>query len=158
MAPLGASMMKLRPGKLADYNEIVDMFKDLIVTVYDGFEIGEDIFFHGTVQGWYKDNKDIVVCVNDSGEITGFSLGYVEDIGIVKPYYFGDVAYVKPKFRKGRSSYLLYNNVVEYSENLGLPLIAKAFVSEENKDKVDKIQARWGKPRFVEYHKGKDHG
>jgi len=147
-------MIKLRPATLKDYSELVDMFKDLIVTVYDGFDLGEDIFFHGTVQGWYKDKKDIVISETEDGQITGFTLSYVEDIGIIKPYYFGDIAYVKPEFRKGRSAYLLYNNVVDYATQQGLPIIAKAFVSEENKDKVDKIQARWGKPRFVEYHKG----
>ena len=150
--------MKIRIGTITDYDELVEMFTDLIRTVYDGFEIGESIFFHGAVQGWFKDNKDIVICETDDGTITGFSLGYVEDIGIVRPYYFGDIAYVKEKYRKGRSAYMLYNNIVDYSESLGLALMAKAYVSEENKDQVDKIQSRWGKPRFVEYHKGIDHG
>ena len=150
--------MKLRAGKLTDYEELVDMFKDLIVTVYDGFEIGEDIFMHGTVQQWFKDQKDIVICETEEGEITGFTLGYIEDIGIVHPYYFGDLAYVKPEFRSGRSAYMLYNNLVEYADGQRMPLMAKAFVSEENKDQVDKLQSRWGKPRFVEYHRGVQHG
>ena len=151
-------MMKLRPARLSDYEELVQMFKALIETVYDGFEIGEDIFMHGTVQQWFKDQKDIVICVTEDGEIAGFTLGYIEDIGIVHPYYFGDLAYVKPEYRRGRSAYMLYNNLVEYADGQGLPLMAKAFVSEENKDQVDRLQSRWGKPRFVEYHRGVQHG
>ena len=138
---------------MADYPEIVAMFKELIIAVYEGFEIGEDIFFHGTVQSWYKDNKDMVVCEKD-GTITGFSLGYVEDIGIVKPYYFGDLAYVKPEFRKGRSAYLLYNNVVDYADGLGLPLVAKAFMG--SKDQVDKIQKKFGEPFLLEFKRLKE--
>lgn len=146
--------MKLRKALLVDYPELVDMYKKLTITIYDGFEIGEDIFFHGVVQRWFQSKKDIVICEKDDGTITGFSVGYIDDIGIVKPYYYGDVAYVKPQFRKGRTAYLLYNNVVDYAEQQGLQLIAKAFVSEDNTDKVDKIQAKFGKPRFIEYHKG----
>lgn len=150
--------MKLRPALLSDFEELVKMFKDLIITVYDGFEINEDIFFYGTVEKWYHAKKDIIVCEKDDGTITGFSVAYIEDAGFIKPYYMGDLAYVKPEFRKGRTAYLLYKNVVDYATQQGLPVIAKAYVSEENKDQVDKIQSRWGKPRFVEYHKGLDNG
>jgi len=34
-----------------------------------------------------------------------------------------------------------------------LPLMAKAFVSEENKDQVGKIQGKFGRPRFIEFHR-----
>ena len=146
--------MKLRPAVLTDYMELVEMYKDLIDVVYEGLEKGEEIFFHGTVQAWYQNKKDVIICETNEGVITGFSLGYVEDLGFLKPYYYGDIAYVKPEFRKGRSAYLLYNNVVAYATQQGLPVIAKAFVSDKNENKVDKIQAKFGKPRFIEYFKG----
>jgi len=148
--------MILRPAKLTDYKELVGMFKELIETVYTEFEIGEDIFFYGTVQQWFQLNRDVIVCEDEDGAITGFSVCYVEDIGIVKPYYYGDLLYVKPKFRNGRSSYMLYNNIVTYAEKMGLPLLAKAFVEEGNNN--NKIQKRWGKQRFIEYHRGVNNG
>jgi len=139
---------KIRPAKLTDYNELVEMYKDLIDIVYEGFEKGEDIFFHGTVQQWFQNQRDVIVCEKD-GEITGFSLAYIEDLGFLKPYYFGDIAYVKPKYRKGRSAYLLYNNVVKYADQQNLSLVAKAFLGGDNQ--VGKIQAKFGEPFFMEY-------
>jgi len=96
--------------------------------------------------------RDVVLCVNEKDEITGFSLGYVDDPGFIKPYYYGDIAYVKPQFRKGRTAYLLYNNVVDYADQLGLPLIAKAYVGD-TANRVDKIQSKFGDPLFVEFHR-----
>jgi len=146
--------MNIRPATVSDYTELVGMFSSLIDAVYDGVEKGEEIFFHGAVQNWFNSRKDVIVCEKDDGTITGFSLAYVEELGFLKPYYYGDIAYVKPEFRKGRTAYLLYNNVVDYATQQGLPVIAKAFVSEENENKVDKIQAKFGKPRFIEYFRG----
>jgi len=145
--------LKLRPANLKDYHELVFMFKDLIETVYDGFEIGEDIFFYGVVQSWYQNKKDIIVCEKEDGTITGFSVAYIEDIGIVRPYYYGDLAYVKPKHRKGRTAFLLYNNVVDYAEKLKLSLVAKGFIGNEDENKVAQIQAKFGSPFFVEFKK-----
>ena len=150
--------MNIRPATTRDYAELVDMYKELIYGVYDGFEKGEDIYFHGAVQNWFTQKKDVIVCEKGDGTITGFSLAFVESIGVIEPYYYGDSAYVKPEFRKGRTAYLLYNNVVDYAAQQGLPVIAKAFVSEENENKVDKIQAKFGKPRFIEYYRGVEDG
>ena len=143
--------MILRPATLKDYEEIVAMYKELLKAVYPHIKLGEDIFIYGAVQSWYQTKKDIVLCENKDGIITGFTMAYIEEIGVVEPYYFGDIAYVKQEFRKGRSAYLLYNNVVTFSKRLGIPLIAKAFVGDGNKDQVDKIQSRWGVPIFTEY-------
>lgn len=143
--------MKLRVAGLNDYNELVAMYKDLVHTVYDGMKIGEDIFFHGVVTQWYQTNKDIVICETDDGKIAGFTLAYKEDLGIIEPYYFGDIAYVKPEYRKTRAAYLLYHNVVEYGKKLGLKVQAKAFIGGGNKERIDKLQGRFGSPQFVEY-------
>ena len=149
--------MKLRPATINDYLELVEMYKELTKIVYQGFEIGEDIFMHGTVQKWYLENRDIVICETKDGKIAGFTMGYREDIGIIKPYYFADVAYVKPEHRKTRAAYLLYNNIVSYADQLGLPLIAKAFIGE---DRNEKIQSKFGEPFLMEFKRlqGDKHG
>lgn len=148
-------MIKLRTAKLADYEELVAMYKELLKVVYHGMQPGEDIFIYGAVQNWYQRNSDIVIAYKEEDDtITGFSCSYVEDIGVVQPYYYGDLLYIKPEFRKGKSAYLLYNNVVNYAKKRGLPVIAKAYVGNGNKEKVDKIQERWGKAIFTEYTTG----
>ncbi len=141
-------MITLRVADIKDYEEIVAMYKELVKEVFKGFELGEDIFFYGIVSNWFKDGKDVVVSV-DNETLTGFSLAYVEDLGMVKPYYQGDIIYVKDEYRKGRSAYLLYNNGVDYADSKGLPIIAKAYVGGVNK--IDKIMDRFGEPLFVEY-------
>lgn len=142
--------MKIRNANLEDYEELVFMYKELTKVVYEGFEIGEDIFFYGAVQKWFQNKKDIIICEKDDGTITGFSLAKIEDVGIVKPYYFGEIVFVKEEFRKGRSAYLLYNNGANYAKELGIPVLSKAFVGN-NENKVDQIQAKFGEPFFIEY-------
>lgn len=143
--------MKLRPALLIDFTELAEMYKDLARIVYDGSELKEDIFFHGIVIKWFEMNRDIVVCETDDGKIAGFTLAYIEDIGIIDPYYYGDIAYVKEEYRKTKAAYLLYNNVVTYGKSLGFRVIAKAYVANGNIDQVDKIQKRFGSPHFIEY-------
>jgi len=145
--------MRLRVGTIDDYNELFAMYKDLLKTVYSDMKIGKDIFIHGAIQNWFRQNHDIVICETDEGVITGFTLAYVQDIGIIEPYYMGEIAYVKPEYRKGRTAYLLYNNGVQYADKQGLPLVAKAFVGDGGRDRVEKIQSKFGKLRFVEYHR-----
>jgi len=145
--------MKLRKAELDDYNELFVMYKELIKIIYSDMKIGKDIFIHGAVQNWMKSNYDVIICEKDSGEITGFSMAYKQDVGIIEPYYMGELSFVKPEYRKGRSAYLLYTNVVKYADSQNLPLVAKGFVGDGSKDRVDKIQSKFGKLRFVEYHR-----
>jgi len=144
----------IRPAELTDFKELVEMYIDLIKTLYKGFNIKEDIYFHRIVIGWFETKKDIVVCETDSGDIAGFTLGYIDDIGIVDPYYNGDIAYVKPEYRKTRVAYLLYMNVVKFAKQQGLRCIAKAFIGDGNAEKIDRIQGRFGEPRYIEYITG----
>lgn len=146
--------MILRPAKLSDYSELVQMYKKLIEATYDGMALGEEIFFYGIVTDWFRTNKNVVICETDDGKIAGFTLAYMEDISVVEPYYYGDIAYVKPEYRKTRAAYLLYNNVVQYGKSLGVRVIAKAYVGDGNKNKVDKIQGRFGSPHFIEFRTG----
>lgn len=143
--------MKLRPATLHDFEELVKMYKELVKTVYYDLKINEDIFLYGTVLEWFKKKRDIILCETDDGEVAGFTLSYIEDIAIVEPYYMGDIAYIKPQFRKSRAAYLLYNNVVDYGKRIGMKVQAKAFVGNGNQDKVDRLQSRFGNPQFIEY-------
>lgn len=142
--------MILRNATLADFTELVLMYKDLTKIVYHNLKINDDIFFYGTVIEWFRRKRDIVIA-DDNGTIAGFTLAYVEDLQIVEPYYYGDIAYVKPEYRKGRCAYLLYNNVVNYGKELGLKVEAKAFIGNGNQNKVDKIQSKFGKPEFIHF-------
>ncbi len=152
-------MIKIRPAQLKDFKEIAEMYKDLIVVVYKGLILNEDIFFYGAVQAWYQNKKDMVVSYEDTTEkLTGFSLSYIDSFGFMEPYYMGDIIFIKPEFRKGRSAYLLYNNVVEYADGQKLPLIAKAYIGDGNIDQVDKIQSKFGEPIFKEFIRIPDKG
>lgn len=143
--------MNLRQATLGDYNDLVEMYKDLIKTVYHGMKISEDIFIHGVVLGWYQSKKDIVICETKEGKIAGFSLAYIEDIMIIEPYYKGDIAYVKPEYRKTKAAYLLYNGVVKTAKDIGMRVIASAYIGNGNAEKIDKIQSRFGTPQFIEF-------
>lgn len=148
------SKYNIRPAEVKDYEELVAMYIDLIETIYSGFEIKESAYFHRVVIRWYEQQKDIVICETEDGEIAGFTLGYIEDIGIVEPYYNGDIAYVKPKFRKTKVAYMLYHNVVKWAKSRGLRCVAKAYVGDGNSEKIDNIQGRFGSPRYVEFVTG----
>lgn len=143
--------MKIRLATISDHEVLVEMFSDLIKTIYKGFKIGEPFFFHRNVIAWFEKNNDVIICEKDDGTVAGFSMGYIEDIGFIEPYYKGEIAYVKPEFRKTRCAYMLYNNLAKYAEQQGLHIISSAYVGDGNQDQVDKLQSRWGKPMFVEY-------
>ncbi|WP_373069808.1 N-acetyltransferase family protein [Sulfurimonas sp.] len=142
--------MNIRQATTADFTELVEMFKDLIKTVYHSNQLKDDIFFHGAVMDWFRSGKDIVIAEKDD-EIAGFTLAYIQDLGYINPYYYGDIAYIKPHFRKTRAAYLLYNNVVNYAKQLGLEVEARAFVGNGNKNSVDKIQSKFGTPEFIHF-------
>jgi len=140
--------MKIRVATLDDYESLVDMYKSLIETVYEGLEIKEDIFFHGTVMKWFDNQYNIMISEKDDGTISGFSMCHIEDIRIVEPYIKGELLYIKPEYRKGRSAYLLYHNTLELAKNMNMPIISSGHVGE---DKANKILAKFGQPLFEEY-------
>lgn len=151
--------MRIRKAELTDFEEIVKMYKDLLAVVYEGLKISEDIFIYATVIDWYKSGKDIMVCETDDGDIAGFTLAYVENLMIIEPYYRGDIAYVKPEYRKTRAAYLMYHDVVNHGHSLGLKVESEAYVGNGNKESIDKIQSRFGEPQFIKYMtKGNSNG
>jgi hypothetical protein len=143
--------MRIRVATLDDFEDVTKMYKELIKTVYKGFEIKEDIFFYATVTGWYDRQYSIMVSEKDDGTLTGFSMCHIEDIKFIEPYIKGELAYVKPEYRKGRSAYLLYNNIVELAKNMNLPLISSGFIGGGEVDKIDRIMSKFGQPLFKEF-------
>lgn len=134
--------MKIRKFEVNDYNEVVSMFKDFVVTLYPNRKIGSDMAFNEAVLGWIKNKKHIFVTTTNDGVITGFTVSYVDyNSYLTEPVYFGETAYVKPMYRGGKSAYLLYNNAVIIAKDLGLLLSANAFINEH---KVDTIQSKFG--------------
>lgn len=110
-------------------------------------KIGEDYFFYRSVIGWVQAGKHIIVA-HKGDEIVGFSLCYIEELGTTEPVYFGECAYVKPKHRKTKASYLLYKNGSDKASELGLALHSNAYIGGNNK--VDKIQSKFNLvPMFV---------
>lgn len=141
---------KLRNAEISDYQEVTMMYKELVKIIYSTRKIGEDYFFYRTVMGWVQAGKDIVVCEKD-GELCGFTLGYIDDMGgITETIYNAEVAYVKPKYRKTRVAYMLYTNVANYVDEMGLALQSCAFIGN-NENKVDQIQQKLGcVPTFIQ--------
>lgn len=146
--------MKLRKFELCDYEEVVTMYQDLTKEIYFDRTIGEKYFFYRSVSSWIDSGKDIIVCEKD-GQLLGFTLGFVDNCGgITNAVYSGEIAFVKPEYRKTRAAYLLYHNVSDYANEQGLTLIANAFLAGENK--VDKIQKKLGgTPRFIMMERSK---
>lgn len=147
--------MTTRRAVIEEYEQVVDMFVTLINDVYPQRIKRERIFFYKSVLNWVNSGCDIMVAVADGGELAGFSLCYIKDEGIYDPYYYGDIAYVKPSFRNSKAAYLLYKSGSDMAQELHLPLVAKAYIGNGGRNRVGQIQEKFGmKPQFVEYERG----
>lgn len=134
--------MKIRKFESGDFLEVVEMFKDFTKELYPNRQIGTDIAFAESVLNWIRLQRHIFVTTTNEGKLTGFSLCYVNlNDYTTEPTYHGDIAYVKPIYRGGKSAYLLYNNGANIAKELGLILTSNAFI---NQYKVDKIQGKFG--------------
>lgn len=145
--------MKIRKFDVSDFIEVVAMYKDFVREVYAGRKLGADLAFFETVMNWIKFQKHINITTTNDEKITGFSVSYVNfNDYVTEPVYCGEIAYVKPMYRGGKSAYLLYHNMVNVAENIGLIITANAFISDDN---VVKIQQKLGgKPKFIIMEKG----
>lgn len=131
-------MMELRKANLNDFEQIVEMFYNFTKEIYPDRKIGSKYFFYEVVSSWIKDNKDVIVTYNDK-EITGFSLSYKDfNNGLTEPIYFGEIAYVKPEYRKTRAAYLLYKNGSEYAKEQNLTVVTNALATTGVSDMIQK--------------------
>lgn len=106
-------MVEIRTATIDDIEELVYMYYDLIATAYPRRKQTSIAFYYNNVIEWFKNSWDVFITY-DGENITGFTLGYLDNYnGIIEPYYKADIAYVKEKYRNGRSAFLLYNTVLE---------------------------------------------
>ena len=144
--------MHIRPMKLDDYEEVVDMFYRMYKEMYSGIrKVNPKYFFYRAVYGWINDKKHVIIAEKD-GVICGFTMSYVDDFGgLTEPVYNGEIAYIKPEFRKTRAAYLLYNNGMEYARELGMNAISSSRVENG----VDKMIEKHYQPKkmFVSFEK-----
>ena len=105
-------MVKIRRYEEKDYEEVVAMYYDLLKTIHANHKLKPMQYFYQNVLDWIDCNYDIMLTYDDT-DITGFCLSYVDAMGgIVEDFYQGEVVYVKPQYRKGRSAYLQYTTVL----------------------------------------------
>ena len=130
-------MYYIRKMCLDDYEEVVNMFYDFYKEVHSNRIIGYKYRYYETVIEWVNENKDIVVCVKGD-TIVGFTMSYIISNGLTKPFYQCEIAYVKPKYRKTRASYLLYNNAVNYAKENNLLIVTNSRIENGVSDMVQK--------------------
>jgi len=100
-------MVTIREFRSTDVGEVAAMYKLMCIEVYPHRTFNKMQHFVDNVEYWHRNNYDIMVS-EDKGEVTGFSMCYVDDMGgIVDDYYIAECLYIKPGYRKGRSAYLL---------------------------------------------------
>ena len=128
--------MRLRKFTIKDYEVLVDMFYNFTCEIYSNRAIGTKYAFYKLVDSWIEKKHDIVFAVNNSEDIVGFTVAYIDhNNGITEPVYLGDIAYVKPEYRKTRASYMLYKNVYEYSKELNMKIVSNSRI-ENGIDKM----------------------
>lgn len=142
-------MVKIREYQESDYEEIVDMYYELIKMLYPNHTIKSKQHFHMNVINWLNWNYDIIVTYNEEA-ITGFSMCYVDSMGgIVEDYYQGEIIYIKPEYRKGRSAYLIYHTNMAYAESRGMILATNASDITESSG----ISAKLGDKIYTHYER-----
>ena len=141
--------MYLREFNLDDYEEVVDMYYDFNVEVYGKFrKINPKYFYYKIVIDWINTEKHIVIAVNNENKVVGFSLCFIDEVsGLTEPIYNCGIAYVKPKYRNTRASYLLYKNGYSKAQELNMNIYSSARI-ENN---VDKLMTKHFnlKPKFI---------
>lgn len=140
--------MIIRKFELDDFEEVVGMYQALTAEIYCDRKQGAKYFFYRTVVDWVANGRNIIIADKD-GEVVGFTMGYIDPCGgVTETVYNGELAYVKPKYRKTRAAYMLYHNVSNFAKEQGLTLVANAYIG--GNDNVDKIQQKLGgKPKFI---------
>lgn len=131
--------MTLRKFGLSDYEETVEMLYAFYKEVYSHRKISPKYFYYQAVTHWINTKKDIVLVANKDNTIVGFSMCHIDDNGcLTEQTYCGEIAYVKPEYRKTRAAYLLYKNAVEYASEKGLTWVSSSRVENGVSDMVKK--------------------
>ena len=142
-------MVTIRAFKDTDFEEVVDMYYKLVHDVYPHRTFKAKAYFYKNVLNWIEWNYDIII-TEDNGVVSGFAMCYVDSMGgICEDYYEGECIYVKPKYRKGRSAYLMYHTNMNYAEKMGYILSTSASDVTESSH----ISAKLGTKLFTKFEK-----
>jgi len=119
-------MVKIRRYEDKDFEEVLLMYYDLATMLYNNHNIKPIEDFKQNVENWIIWDYDIMLTYNND-EVTGFTLCYFDNMGgIVDYFYQFEIAYIKEKYRKGRSAIAMYNHIVNYAQDKGMILAANA--------------------------------
>lgn len=127
--------MTLRRADYDDYESIVEMYIDLIKTVYPERKLAPKMFFYAQVYRWYEEKLHLRVVEKDN-EIIAFSLCTFDNVnGVTETFYHADIAYVKPEYQKSRAAYLMYMDICQWAveNDYGLQTAA---IPETGADKI----------------------
>jgi hypothetical protein len=120
------NMVKIREYQDTDFEQIVQMYYCLLHEVYPNHKIKGIAHCYQNVLNWINWNYDIMVTYKDD-EITGFGLCYMDSMGgAVEDYYQGEIIYIKPEYRKGRSAYLIYHTAMIMADKYNMILATNA--------------------------------
>jgi len=136
----------IRTYEYTDFDEVVEMYQDLIKTCYPSHKSGTVSHFKRVVLSWLDNGYDIFIA-EEKGIIKGFSVSFVEPKSVIEAYYRVSLIYVKKKFRMTKISYLLYANVLNISMLLELKLHCNVYLGNSSA----KIVSKYALPCFVEY-------
>lgn len=142
-------MVKIREYQESDFLEIINMYHALLHEVYPNRNIKPIQYACRNVLNWIDWNYDIMVTYKGD-EITGFSLCYMDSMGgVVDDFYQGEIVYIKPEYRKGRSAYLIYNTAMNIADKLGVILSTNASDITESSH----ISKKLGQPLYTQFER-----
>ena len=142
-------MVKVREYKDTDFEEVTRMYHDLLKTVYPKHTVKPIQYCYRNILVWISLKYDITVTENDK-EITGFGLAYADNMGgAVEEFYQGEIVYVKPEFRKGRSAYLIYSSYINYAKSQKMLILTNA----SNITESSHISKKLGTELFTTYQR-----
>jgi hypothetical protein len=119
-------VVKIREFQEDDFEEIAQMYHSLLKEVYPNHNIKPILYACKNIMNWIDWNYDIMVTYKDD-EITGFGLCYMDSMGgAVEDYYQGEIIYIKPEYRKGRSAYLIYHTAMIMADKYNMILATNA--------------------------------
>jgi hypothetical protein len=135
----------------SDFNEVsevANMFKSYIYELYPLLAIDNNEAYINEVKAWQNDYTYIAY---DGNNIVGFFYAYIADALYCKSFLSAMHCYVKPNYRNSKAAYLLYNEIIELSQELKLTVIGNAYILGSNK--VDSILTKFGKPLYMQFIK-----
>ncbi len=132
-------MVKVREYHDTDFEEVVEMYMALIHELYPNHKIKPVQHFCSNILNWINWNYDIILTYNEEA-ITGFSMCYIDSMGgIVEDYYQGEIIYIKPQYRKGRSAYMIYKTNIAMADSQGMILATNASDTTESSHISNKL-------------------